>query len=77
MMWSVSLGFVLLVICLWSPASNKSCACITLYRPLLSFVKSWFDDDGHFLQFVYRGRPFRVVSLYAPNWNPARHDFFE
>ena len=53
--------------------------CIILYRPVLSFVKSWSGDDGRFLQceFVYCGKSFSVVSLYAPNRNPARHDFFE
>ena len=39
----------------------------------------WSDDDGQFPQceFVYCGKSFRVVSLYAPNWNPAKYDFFE
>ena len=73
--WFRSSGYLSVV----SPGSNKSCGCIILYRPVLSFVKSWSDDDGRFLQceFVYCGRSFRVVSLYAPNRNPARHDFFE
>ena len=73
--WFRSSGYLSVV----SPGSNKSCGCIILYRPVLSFVKSWLDDDGRFLQceFVYCGKSFRVVSLYAPNRNPARHDFFE
>ena len=73
--WFRSSGYLSVV----SPGSNKSCGCIILYRPVLSFVKSWLDDDGRLLQceFVYCGKSFRVVSLYAPNRNPARHDFFE
>ena len=73
--WFRSSGYLSVV----SPGSNKSCGCVILYRPVLSFVKSWLDDDGRFLQceFVYCGKSFRVVSLYAPNRNPARHDFFE
>ena len=73
--WFRSSGYLSVV----SPGSNKSCGCVILYRPVLSFVKSWLDDDGRFLQceFVYCGKSFRVVSLYAPNRNPARRDFFE
>ena len=61
-----------------SPGSNKSRGCIILYRPVLSLVKSW-SDDGHLLQceFVLLGKMFRVVSLYAPNRNPARDLFFD
>lgn len=62
--WFRSSGFLSVV----SPGSNKSCGCIILYPPMLSFVKSW-SDDGRFLQceFVYRGKSFRVAS----------YDFFE
>ena len=72
MMWSVSLGFVLLVICLWCLLAQTNLVAV------LSFVKSWLEG-GRFLQceFVYRGKSFRVISLYAPNRNLARHDFFE
>lgn len=46
---------------------------------MLSFVKSWLDSDGRFLQceFVLHDKKFRVVSLYAPNRNPARNLFFD
>lgn len=62
-----------------SPGCNKSCGCLILYRPVLSFVKSWLDCDGRFLQceFVLHDKKFRVVSLYAPNRNPARNLFFD
>ena len=71
-MRSVSLGFVLLVICLWCLLAQTNLVAV------LSFVKSWLEG-GRFLQceFVYRGKSFRVISLYAPNRNLARHDFFE
>ena len=54
-----------------SPGSNKSCGCIVLFRPVLSFVKSWTDSDVRFLQceFQFRDKSFGVVSLYAPNRN--------
>ena len=62
-----------------SPGSNKSCGCVVLFRPALSFVESWSDSDGRFLQceFQFRDKSFRVVSLYAPNCNPARDQFFD
>ena len=73
--WFRSSGFLSVV----SPGSNKSCGCIILYRRALSLVKSWSDDDGRLLQceFILLGKTFRVVSLYAPNRNPARDLFFD
>ena len=73
--WFRSSGFLSVV----SPGSNKSRGCIILYRPALSLVKSWSDDDGRLLQceFVLLGKTFRVASLYAPNRNPARDLFFD
>ena len=79
-MLNVSLGFVLLVfLSVVSPGSNKSRGCIILYRPALSLVKSWSDDEGRLLQceFILLGKTFCVVSLYAPNRNPARDQFFD
>ena len=73
--WFRSSGFLSTV----SPGSNKLCGCLILYRPVLPFVKSWLDSDGRFLQceFVLRDKKFLVVSLYAPNRNPARNLFFD
>ena len=73
--WFRSSGFLSSV----SPGSNKSCGCLVLFRPVLSFVKLWTDDVGRFVQceFSFRGQSFRVVSLYAPNRNPAREEFFD
>lgn len=80
MMLNVSLGFVLLVfLSVVSPGSNKSPGCIILYRSALSLVKSWSDDEDRLLQceFILLGKTFCVVSLYAPNRNPARDLFFD
>jgi len=73
--WFRSSGFLSVV----SPGSSKSCGCLILYRPVLSFVNSWVDAEGRFLQceFVFREKSFRVVSLYAPNRNPARDQFLD
>ena len=73
--WFRSPGFLSVV----SPGSVKSCGCIVLFRPSLSLVQSWADKEGHFLQceFSYHDQSFRVVSLYAPNRNPARNEFLE
>ena len=62
-----------------SPGSNRSCGVLVLFRPVLSFVRSWADSDGRFLQCEFRlhDKSFRVVSLYAPNRNPARDQFFD
>ena len=61
-----------------SPGSQKSCGYVILFRPCLSLVKFTSDDAGRFLcEFSFRGKLFRVVSLYAPNRNPARDQFVE
>ena len=73
--WFRSSGFLSVV----SPGSVKSCGCIVLFRPSLSLVQSWADEEDRFLQceFSYHDQSFRVVSLYAPNRNPARNEFLE
>ena len=67
--WFRSSGYLSVV----SPGSNKSCGCIILYRPVLSLVKSWSDDDGRFLQceFVYRSKAFLSLSEF-PHWLTPR-----
>ena len=42
----------------------------------MSLVQSWADEGGHFLQgdISYHDQSFDVVSLYAPNRNPARNE---
>ena len=73
--WFRSSGFHSVV----PPGSQKSCGCIILFRPCLSLVKFSCDDAGRFLlfEFSFHGKLFRVVSLYAPNHNPARDQFLE
>ena len=60
-----------------SSGSNRSSGCLVLYRPVLSFVKSWVNSDGRFLQceFLFR-EVFCVVSLYARNHNNQGTSFF-
>ena len=74
-MWFQSSGFS----CALSCGSVHSCGCVVLFRPSLSLVNSWGDDDGHYLQceFVFCGKLFRVCCIYAPNRNPARDQFFD
>ena len=72
--WFSSHGFLSVV----SPGSVHSCGSVILYRPIYSLVKSWSDDGGRFVmaEFSRHDLVFRVVSLYAPNRNPDRDDFF-
>ena len=73
--WFRSSGFQSVV----SPGSQKSCGCVILFRPSLSLVDLSSDDAGRFVscEFCLQDKSFRVVSLYAPNRNPARDQFFE
>ena len=73
--WFRSSGFQAVV----SPGSKKSCGCIVLFRPSLSLVKFSSDDNGRFVlcEFRFHTKLFRFVSLYAPNRNPARDQFFD
>ena len=62
-----------------SSGSQKSCGCVILFRPSLSLVDVSSDDAGRFVscEFRLQDKSFRVVSLYAPNRNPARDQFLE
>ena len=73
--WFRSSGFQSVV----SPGSQKSCGCIILFRPCLSLVSFSSDEAGRFVlcEFRFQGKLFRVVSLYAPNRNPARDQFLD
>lgn len=50
-----------------------------LFRPSLSFVTSWADSEGCFLQceFLLCDVRFCVICVYAPNCNPERDQFFD
>ena len=71
--WFQSSGFG--VVC--SPGSVRSAGCVILFRDSLSVSDSWGDAEGRYLQceFSFRGKSFRVCSLYVPNRNPARDSF--
>ena len=45
-LWFQSSGFS----CALSCGSVHSCGCVVLFRPSLSLVNSWGDDDGRYLQ---------------------------
>ena len=49
-----------------------------LVRPIFSLISSSIDSAGRFVccEFLFRDKKFRVVSLYAPNANPQRDEFF-
>ena len=61
-----------------SPGSQKSCGCVILFRPSLLLV-NFSNDADRFVscEFCLQDKSFRIVSLYAPNRNPARDRFFE
>ena len=74
-LWFRSSGFPSVV----SPGSKKSCGCVVLFRPTLSLVQSWADEEGRLLQceFSFCDQSFCVILLYAPNCNPVRNQFLE
>ena len=74
-LWFCSSGFPSVV----SPGSKKSCGCVVLFRPTLSLVQSWADEEGRLLQceFSFCDQSFCVILLYAPNRNPVRNQFLE
>ena len=74
-LWFQSSGFS----CALSCGSVHSCGCVVLFRPSLSLVNSWGDDDDRYLQceVMFCGKSFRVCCIYAPNRNPACDQFFD
>lgn len=72
--WFSSYGFLTVA----SPGSAHSCGSVILYRPVFVLSKATFDNEGRFVlaHFERNGVTFGVVSLYAPNRNPGRNDFF-
>ena len=56
-----------------SPASNRSCGSIVLFRPSLSLVASWSDSEGRLLQceFQFRGVRFPGNFFVCPESEPA------
>ena len=56
-----------------SPASNRSCGSIALFRPSLSLVASWSDFEGRLLQYEFQFREVRFLGnfLVCPESEPA------
>ena len=72
--WFSCYGYLVAASC----GINHSCGTVILYRPVFSLVSSSVDSVGRFAQceFLFRDTKFRAESLYAPNVNPHRDDFF-
>ena len=53
-------------------------ALFFLFRPVFSLLSTSCDSNSGFAacDFLYSDQRFRVISLYAPNTNPQRDDFF-
>ena len=64
--------------CVASCHTRKSAGVAILYGPSLSLERAWNDAQGRVVQaqLSFQDSRFRVVSLYAPNRNPARTSFF-
>ena len=73
-MSSVSPGSVLLAFILLCLLVLKSRVVVSFFFVRVSLVNFSSDDAGCFVlcEFRVHGKLFRVVSLYAPNRNPAR-----
>lgn len=62
-----------------SPGVSHSCGTVLLFRSKYFLTKTVTDSNGRFVlaEFKFNELTFRVASLYAPNRNPARSDFFD
>ena len=72
--WFSRFGFL----CAGSFGSVHSCGVAVLYRPVFECKSVACEFDGRFVlvELAFRGAVFRVASIYAPNRNPDRDDFF-
>ena len=72
--WFSRFGFL----CAGSFGSVHSCGVAVLYRPVFECKSVKCEFDGRFVlvELAFRGAVFRVASIYAPNRNPDRNDFF-
>ena len=72
--WFSRFGFL----CAGSFGSVHSCGVAVLYRPVFECKSVVCEFDGRFVlvELAFRGAVFRVASIYAPNRNPDRDDFF-
>ena len=72
--WFSRFGFL----CAGSFGSVHSCGVAVLYQPVFECKSVVCEFDGRFVlvELAFRGAVFRVASIYAPNRNPDRDDFF-
>ena len=72
--WFSCYGYLVAASC----GTNRSCGTVILFRPIFSLISSSIGSAGRFVccKFLFRDKKFRVVSLYAPNANPQRDEFF-
>ena len=73
--WFSSSGFDVVA----SHGSVKSAGACILYKRHCRLIDSFTDDAGRFAscKLDLNGKLFQVASIYAPNRNPERNDFFE
>ena len=73
-LWFSHFGFL----CAGSFRSAHSCGVAILYRPVFECRSVVCEFDGRFVlvELAFRGAVFHVASIYAPNRNPDRDDFF-
>ena len=72
--WFLSFGILVCASC----GSSQSCGTVVLFRSVFSLLSTSCDTNGRFAvcDLLYRDKRFRVISLYAPNTNPQKDDFF-
>lgn len=72
--WFSSSGFLAFT----GPGTGHPCGQVLLYRPNVSIVNSWVELEGRFLmaEFCRTDNVIRVASVYAPNQNFERDEFF-
>ena len=73
--WLSSFGFQVAA----SPDSLHSSGTVILYRPIFHLLNVWNDAEGRLVlcEFSFHDQIFRICSVYAPNRNPDRDDFFD
>ena len=72
--WFSCYGYLVAASC----GTNHSCGTVILFRPIFSLISSSIESAGRFVycEFLFPDKKFHVVSLYAPNANPQRDEFF-
>ena len=73
-LWFSSSGFLTVM----APDTTQSGGQVLLYRPSFCFVNSRVELESSYLmaEFSRTDSVFRIASVYVPNRNPERHEFF-